>query len=213
MNYFLLANNKDIKQSTIDKLPLNEKTDTLVLFNFLFPLRFNNIKNYPNKICISRRRPVKDRLDSQILPGIKEYYCNMGTMKRNQDLFKEIYFLPCPHNLTHNPQSYTDNINLFNFDLDKVKCIDYNLSDMSKKLNYYRTGIQAEVSTGIIVHEYIKSIKQPEYNIILVAFNSGLTNFHDKKWETQYFLNEIEKQKCLTIDCYNVPDTYNGQLQ
>lgn len=210
MNYFLLANNYKLNISTINKLNLNLDTDVLILFNFLIPLKFEKIKNYSNKICISRRRPVKDRLDSKILPGVKEYYCNMGTMRENQHLFKQIYFLPCPHNLTHDPQSYTNNINLFDFDLEKVKCIDYSSSDMSKKLNYYRTGIQAEVSTGIIVHEYIKSIKKPEDNIILVAFNSGLTNFHDKKWETEYFLNEINQKKCLTIDCYNVPDTYNN---
>lgn len=210
MNYFLLANNKNIQQSTINKLILNEKTDILVLFNFLFPLKFDIIKNYSNKICISRKRPIKDRLDSKILPGIKEYYCNMGTMRENQDLFKEIYFLPCPDNLIHDPKSYTNNINLFNFDSNKIKCINYSSSEMSKKLNYYRTGIKAEVSTGIIVHEYIKSIKKLEDNIILVSFNSGLTNFHDKLWETNYFLNEINHKKCLTIDCYNVPDTYNN---
>lgn len=210
MNYFLLANNIDVKQSTVDKLPLNEKTDTLVLFNFLIPLKFDKIKNYTNKICISRRRPIQVRQDSKMLQGIKEYYCNMGNIRENQHLFKEIYFLPCPHNLTHNPQSYTDNINLFNFDLEKVKCIDYSSSNMSKKLNYYRTGIQTEVSTGIIAHEYIKSIKQSKDNITLVAFNSGVTKHHDKEWETQYFLNEINQQKCLTIDCYRAPYTYNN---
>jgi hypothetical protein len=210
MNYFLLANNKDIKQSTIDKLPLNEKTDMLVLFNFLIPLKFDKIKNYTNKICISRRRPIQGRQDSKMLQGIKEYYCNMGSIRENQHLFKEIYFVPCPHNLGKASKSYVDNIDLFKFDKEKVKCIEYVQSIISKKINYYRTGIQAGVSTGIIAHEYMKSIKQSKDNIILVAFNSGVTKYHDKEWETEYFLNEINQKKCLTIDCYNVPDTYNN---
>ena len=204
MNYFLLANNKDLSESTINKMSLNLETDVLVLFNFLFPMKFERIKYYKNKICISRRRPVKDRLDSKLYPGVKEYYCNMGVMREYQDLFKEIYFLACPNNMKDNPQSYIDNINLFKFDPSKIKCIDYTPNEMSKKLNYYRSGIKAEVSTGIIAHEYFKARKQKDDKIILVAFNSGLTNFHDKDWETEYFKNEISNNSCYAIDSYGI---------
>jgi|LakMenE18May11ns_1017448.scaffolds.fasta_scaffold9953287_3 hypothetical protein len=204
MNYFLLANNKDLSEITINKLNLNIDKDCLVLFNFLFPLKFHRIKNYPNKICISRRRPVKDRLDSKILPGIKEYYCNMGFMRENQHLFKEIYFLGCPHNMGNNFEDYNNHINLFNFDQEKIKCIDYNPAEMAKRLNYHRTGIKYEVSTGIIVNEYLQNIKKIEDNVILVAFNSGLTNFHDKEWETEYFQQQIVNKKCYCIDSYGI---------
>lgn len=203
MNYFLLANNKEISISTINRLNLNPETDLLIMFNFLIPLKFDYIKYYPNKICISRRRPIKDRLDSKYLIGIKEYYVNMGTMRELQDLFKQIFVLPCPNNMGKSAQEYIDHISLYNFDANKISCIDYNMNDLNKKLNYNRPGIQAEVSTGIIVYEYFKNSKQTEDKIILVAFNSGVSKFHDKNWETQYFLNEINNNYCYAIDSYN----------
>lgn len=203
MNYFLLANNKNFSQETIDKLNLHPENDVLVLFNFLIPLKFDKIKHYPNKICISRRRPVKDRLESKYLKNIKEYYVNLGTMRQQQDLFKKIYVLPCPNNMDKSYQEYEDHLALYNFDPNKLECMDYSMSDLNKKLNYFRSGIQAEVSTGIITYEYFKNIKLPEDKIILVAFNSGVSKFHDKDWETQYFLNEINNKYCYTIDSYN----------
>jgi hypothetical protein len=204
MNYFLLANNKDLSEVTINKLNLNFNEDILVLFNFLFPLKFDRIKDYPNKICVSRRRPIKDRLDSKLLPCIKEYYCNMGMMRLYQNLFKEIYFLGCPENMGKEVELYNQNIALFEFDNAKIKCIDYNPTEMAKRLNYHRTGIKDEVSTGIIVNEYLQNIKKIEDNIILVAFNSGLTNFHDKEWETEYFQQQIVNKKCYCIDSYGI---------
>jgi hypothetical protein len=204
MNYLLLANNKKISELTINKLKLNPENDVLVLFNFLIPMKFDAIQYYPNKICISRRRPIKDRLESKYLNGVKEYYVNIGIMKQLQNLFKKIYVLPCPNNMGKNTQEYEDHISLYNFDTEKLGCIDYAMNDLNKKLNYFRSGIQAEVSTGIIVYEYFKTIKLPEDNIILVAFDSGVSKFHDKDWETQYFLNEINNNYCYTIDSYGI---------
>lgn len=202
MNYFLLANNKEFSESTINKLRLNPDNDILVLFNFLVPLKFDSIRDYPNKICVSRRRPVKDRLESKYLEGIKEYYVNIGIMRELQHLFQKIYVLPCPHNMGQSSQEYIDHISLYNFDSDKIECLDYSIANFNAKLNYYRPGIQAEVSTGIIVYEYFKENKLLEDKIILVAFNSGVSKFHDKEWETQYFLNEINGGYCYCIDSY-----------
>jgi hypothetical protein len=204
MNYLLLANNKKISELTINKLKLNPDNDVLVLFNFLIPIKFNTIQYYPNKICISRKRPIKYRLESKYLNGVKEYYANMGIMRQLQNLFKKIYILPCPNNMGQNTQEYEDHISLYNFDTEKLGCINYAMDDLNKRLNYSRSGIQAELSTGIIVYEYFKSIKLPEDNIILVAFDSGVDKFHDKDWETQYFLNEINKNYCYTIDSYGI---------
>lgn len=202
MNYFLLANNRDIKQSTVDKLPLNEKTDTLVLFNFLMPLKFDKVRDYPNKICISRKRPIQSRLESSYIKGMKEYYVNLGVIRKLQNLFTEIYVLPCPHNMAKSQKDFEDHLALYNFDATKIKCIDYNINYLNKKLNYDRRGIQSEVSTGIVVYEYLKNIKSTEDKIILVSFDSGVSKFHDKDWETQYFTNEISNNFCYAIDSY-----------
>lgn len=204
MNYFLLANNKNFSEKTINKLNLNIDNDILVLFNFLIPLKFDKIRDYPNKICISRKRPIKDRLDSKYIPGIKEYYVNMGNIKQQEYLFKEIYFLPCPDNVGKLSQEYKDHISLYNFDTNKLKCIDYNINNFNNKLKYRRSGIQAEVSTGIIVHEYFKDAKQTEDKIILVAFDSGVSKFHDKDWEIEYFKNEISNNLCYALDSYGI---------
>ena len=204
MNYFLLANNRNFSQETIDKLKIHPDHNTLVLFNFLIPLKFDFVKNYPNKICISRKRPIKDRLDSKYIPGIKEYYINMGTIRESQDLFREIYLLPCAHNMGNVSKDYENHTALYEFDPAKIKCIDYNMNILNAKLHYYRSGIQAEVSTGIIVHDYLKNIKKPEDKIVLVAFNSGVSKFHDKDWETNYFLDEINTKQCYAIDSYGI---------
>ena len=168
MNYLLLANNKKISELTINKLKLNPENDVLVLFNFLIPMKFDAIQYYPNKICISRRRPIKDRLESKYLNGVKEYYVNIGIMRQLQNLFKKIYILPCPNNMGKNTQEYEDHISLYNFDTEKLGCIDYAMNDLNKKLNYSRSGIQAEVSTGIIVYEYFKTIKHSGLSAIII---------------------------------------------
>lgn len=204
MNYFLLANNKNFSQETINKLNLNIDNDILVLFNFLIPLKFNKIRDYPNKICISRKRAIEHRLISEYIPNIKEYYANLGTIKRLQNLFKEIYILPCPDNLDKLSQEYKEHISLYNFDTNKLRCIDYNMNSLNRKLNYERSGIQTEVSTGIIVYEYFKQMKQPSDELFLVAFNSSLDEYHDKDWETEYFQNEISNQQCYAIDSYGI---------
>ena len=208
MNYFLLANNKEFSESTVNKLKLDPNNDILVLFNFLIPLKFDKVKDYPNKICISRERPIKYRLDSTTIDGIKEYYCNMGTMRKFQDLFTEIYFLPCPANISSQTLSkeYIDHISLFNFDFDKIKCIDinYDIRETTKRLNYRLGDKPVEASTGVIIYNYLKNTKQKNDSIILVSFNSNLDKiYHDPEWETTYFLNEINNKNCYTIDSYN----------
>jgi hypothetical protein len=201
MNYFLIANNTKLSESTIYKLNLNIDIDVLVLFNFLIPLKFNNIKYYPNKFCISRKRPKLSRQISKIDSNLQEFYCNMSDIKNNESLFKQIYFIPCPDDIEQDSISYKENIEAFSFDTSKLKCFHYNLHDLRNKLKYPGIYTRYEVSTGIIAYDFLKQ-ENPYNKIILVGFTSELSMFHEAEWEKNYFLNELYSKNCYAIDSY-----------
>ena len=77
MKYYIIANNTELTQESIDKLELNGK-NLLVLFNYLWPLRFQEVLDYENKICISRK--VSER-SSQV-----EKYANIKQIHTDQEL-------------------------------------------------------------------------------------------------------------------------------
>jgi hypothetical protein len=199
MNYFLLANNNNFDWSILDTIV--KDTDILVVFNFLIPLKNKKILSHPNKICFSRKRPTGHRQNSSIYPGLKEFYCNMSMIKTYQNKFKEIYFVPCTKNIKIDAKSYIDNINAFEFNKEKIKCMPYDLHTLRQKLKYPGIGIRYEVSTGIIAYDFLKQ-ENPYNKIILVGFTSELSIFHEAEWERLYFLNEIYNNNCYTINSY-----------
>lgn len=201
MNFFLLANNNNFDWSEISNR--NTDTDILVLFNFLLPLNNSYILSYPNKICVSRKRPIKHRQVSTIDSSIREFYCNMGQIKKYESLFNKVYFIPCPHNLENDSQDYEQNIDIFEYSKEKIECIPYNLHETRKELNYPGVGIQYEVSTGIIAYNYFKKLNEIN-KVILVGFTSELSRFHECEWEKNYFLNEIHSTRCFAIDSYGI---------
>lgn len=209
MNYFLIANNRNnnILKTSIDKLSLDPTNDIVVLFNFLFPMKYSKIRNHTNKICVSRLRPINYRQTSIFDKNIKEFYCNMSVIKNNEQLFEEIYFVPCPYLMGKNSESYIENVNLFRYNVEKLKCFEYDIEKMRKKLNYTATGLKYQVSTGVIYYNLLKDTKI-EDNIILVAFTSEMTDHHECDWEKNYFLNEINSGKCYSIDSYGITNFY-----
>jgi len=59
------------------------------------------------------------------------------------------------------------------------------------------------MSSGIIVYEYLKKIKEPYDDIILLGFTSELAKkFHNDDWESRYFRSQIKKNICKSIGCY-----------
>lgn len=208
MNYFLIANNKRLSEETINKLYLNNNRDIIVVFNFLLPFKFPTIKNYPNKICVSRRNIVSERRASTIDSSVKDFYSNMSYLKTNQHLFQKIYFVPCPIDMGSDCQSYIDNINFFQYDKSKIDYISHKRQDINKRLGYPGTGIKSEVSTGILYFDFLQKTKDINDQIILVAFTSELSQYHEKDWEKEYFLNKVQKKECYAIDSYNVTNFF-----
>lgn len=203
MNYFLVSNNKKIDNTTIKKISFNMDNDLIVLFNFLFPLKFKDIYYYQNKICVSRKRILKERQISKIDPKIKEYYCNMSKIKDHQEFFKQIIFVPSPSNIKNHEKEFQDNIEAFKFDTNKLFYISQNIQDIIKELNYIGTGIKGEISTGLLTYYFLKkNISNKLDKIILVGFTSELSNYHESEWEKNYFLDQIYSGKCYSIDSY-----------
>lgn len=205
MNYFIIANNKDLQQSTINKVFFNIDNNIIVLFNFLLPLKFKEIFFHKNKICISRKRIIKERQISKLYPNIREYYCNMSGIKYHEKFLTEILFIPCPQNITGYEKEFQDNIDVFDFDKQKISCISVDMKDIRNKLRYTGTGIKSEISTGLLAYYYLQAfIKKPQDKIILVGFTSQLSGYHEAEWEKNYFLDQIYSGKCFVVDSYGI---------
>ena len=180
MKYYIIANNTKIKEESIDKLEL-DGTNKVVLFNYLWPLRFSKILDYPNKICISRKNSNFER---------PEKYANIEQIRIDQDIFTEIYFHPHPSHMSEKgSETYQKAIDNYTFDKDKLKIIDKN------------------ISTDIIAMEYFSEIKHPEDEIVLVGFTSTLSNkYHNPQWEKLYILNQINQNRFSFIQCYGLDE-------
>jgi len=195
MKYYIIANNTKITEESIDKLEL-DGINKIVLFNYLWPLRFSKILDYPNKICISRKNANFER---------PEKYANIEQIGIDQDIFTEIYFHPHPSHMSDKcSETYQKAIDNYNFKKDKLKIIDKNLSNIRSKIGY---PLGKNISTGIIAMEYFSEIKHPEDEIVLVGFSSALSNkYHNPQWEKLYILNQINQNRFSFIQCYGLDE-------
>ncbi len=201
MKYYIIANNTQITQQSINKLELDGK-NILVLFNYLWPLRFQEILDLENKICISRKgtcyKHSKDRPNK---------YFNIVQISKDQELFKKIYFLPHPSKLPIADRGvFSREIERYNFDKDKLGILDYNFINPNNRLSYpYPSTKNLSMSTGLQAYEYFKNTKNNNDDIILVGFDSNVSNcWHNSRWEKLYMLRQIYMNRCKFIQCYGL---------
>jgi len=194
MKYYIIANNIELTQESIDKLELDGE-NLLVLFNYLWPLRFQEVLDYDNKICISRKTAERKH-------G-KEAYANIKQLKQDQELFKKIYFHTHPSYMSEiSKRFYQREIDKYRFDDDKLGILDPNKTNIRNKVGY-PSG--KNISTGMIAYEYFMDVKNYRDEIILVGFNSKIsTKFHNSQWEKLYMLRQIYMNRCKFIQCYGL---------
>lgn len=193
MKYYIIANNTQLTQESIDKIDL-DGNNVLVLFNYLWPLRFNSIIEYANKICISR----------QTIPGErKEKYANIAGIRTSQDLFKKIYFHVHPSQMSiQHGLSYQKEIDNYSFESSKLGILDSDLINIRKDIGY---PLGKSISTGLFMIEYLSRTKSPEDQIIIVGFTSDISNkHHNSQWEKLYMLHQINLNKYSFIQSYGL---------
>lgn len=193
MKYYIIANNTQLTQESIDKIDL-DGNNVLVLFNYLWPLRFNSIIEYANKICISR----------QTIPGErKEKYANIAGIRTSQDLFKKIYFHVHPSQMSiQHGLSYQKEIDNYSFESSKLGILDSDLINIRKDIGY---PLGKSISTGLFIVEYLSRKKFPEDQIIIVGFTSDISNkHHNSQWEKLYMLNQINMNRYSFIESYGL---------
>jgi|TARA_B100001094_G_scaffold330609_1_gene396242 hypothetical protein len=202
MKYYIIANNTKITQQSINKLELDGE-NLLVLFNYLWPLRFQEVLDYENKICISRKGTCRKHSNDR-----PNRYFNIVNIRGDQDLFKKIYFLPHPSQTSITNRGVLEReIAQHNFDKKKLGILDSNFINPNNHLLYPLIAGTISMSTGLQAYEYFKNTKNNNDDIILVGFDSNVSNsWHNSRWEKMYMLRQIYMDKCDFIQCYGLTE-------
>lgn len=198
MRYVLIANNKTLSKDTIDNLELDPVSDIVVLFNTMIPLKYDKIKNHHRKWWIGRQLPIKEDKPGRSYAGIDD-------AKKYEDLFERLCVHTNPHRMpdNHEDKAYLiERLDSYNFNPDKFFTLEPESDGIRQAIGYPKG---KNMSSGIIVYEYIKKTKQVYDDILLVGFTSELTkSFHNDDWEGRYFREQIKKNLCKTIGSYEL---------
>ena len=198
MRYILIANNKKLSKSVIENLELNPTGDIVVLFNTMMPIKYDKIKNHPRIWWIGRQLPVKEEK-----PG--RSYAGIDLAKEHEHRLERICVHTCPQLMGDSSvdKSYLlDKVESYNFDPDKLFCMEPESNDTRKRIGYPKG---KNMSSGVIVYEWIKIIKEVYDEIYLVGFTSELTkSFHNDNWEGIFFRDQIKRNLCKTIGSYEL---------
>ena len=189
MIYYLLANNNDIQQSHIDQIDL-DNYNVIVLFNHMIPMKFDRVRNYSKKYLIAR---LNIELDDYSLP-----YAGTDKLTDYKNSFSKIFFHPCEDSIGEKykeiHKKYLRNVGINN---SVIECMESQTFGLKDKLKYPRF---KNMSTGLIVYNYIRSIKNTYDKICLVGFTSQIcVSYHSASWEAKFFREERIKENYYTI--------------
>lgn len=198
MNFYLIANNRNYSKKNLGCLKLDDN-DKIVLFNYMYPFfSFDNIKNHPNKIYISRELATFFNKYNPNYPTKIYPYAGMKEISRYQHYFKKIIFHSHPDYM---PQ-YKKNICLkfideLKIDKTKIAQLEPFSFQIKNQINY---ASNKSLSTGLIAYLCLQRIISSDDTITLVGFSSNIANkYHDKHWENTFFANEVSNAKCKSI--------------
>ncbi len=181
MNYFLIANNDQITDKTIENLPIKEK-DIIILYNRQMPLKWNKIKEHKNKWLFLRKMRIG--------------FHGENLINKNKSLFNNIYLtgcLPIEYEILDDFKKKYKIENVYRY-------VD-NESDIKNFISFDKGKYP---QTGLISYIFIKS-KYNYENIYLIGFTNdyktGLWSGHSKKTEQEYFKKELlENKKLIKIN-------------
>ena len=163
-NIYLIGNNTEINDNTINKLNINDD-DLIVLFNKQIVLNFNKIKNHKNKVIFLRRKEKKN-----FYHGLDEYL-------KNKENYKEVFyilnwFVSTDFENNKKIYEYIDENNIFKNKLPQSGFIAYNyFKTLLKNTNNTTSKIYLIGFTNIYKH--------------------GLWEGHDKDIEQNFYKNEL----------------------
>lgn len=197
MNYYLIANNKNISKKILNDISLDSNS-CLVLYNFLYPINIcPKLLEHKNIIYISRQ--VSSFLDNY-KKNIKNIfpYAGMSLAKKYENYFQKIIFHSNPNYLSEPRKTlYKNFIDEINFNPKKLGMLEPYSINIRNKINY---PLGKNMSTGIISYVYFKNIITSNDTIFLVGFSSNISKkHHDHTFEKNFFLTEINNKKCRVI--------------
>jgi len=205
MKHILIANNENITEKTIDSLDIKDD-DFIFLFNHMYPLKFNKIKNHKNLICVLRFKLNKD-----IMSGFKEYYFN-------NTIFKKVLIFYSRKLVTKKEKRILDKYKNF---IEKEKILDYTsiYKKASDKLKITYPSGSCTLGFSLLIYllykniEAISDFKSDEKlpvirNVSDMTFNDNipLKNSTDIAIDK---INNIEKEKIVLVGFTGI---YNGNL-
>ena len=174
MNFFLIANNEEIKDKTIEDLPIKEE-DVVILYNKQIPLKWKKIKEHKNKWLFLRAK--------------EGGYHGENLLSKNKDLYSDI-ILTGPF-----LDQKKDNFKI------KIKDIKrYSYEKDINELGIFKNDKSPQ--TGLVSFIYIKN-KFSYENIYLIGFTNnyktGIWHKHSKDIEQSFYRSEIKNNKIKWI--------------
>lgn len=173
MDYYLIANNEQITDKTIENLNI-KKCDIIILFNKQHPLKWDKIKEHENKYLVLRK--------------FERGFHGQDNLKNCNILYNKIIFMSDTH---------IDNTDISKLITAKQIDIDVIISD-NIDYNKYVNFKDKIPQTGLITYLFVKN--NFSYNkIYLIGFTNeyikGIWKGHSKEIEQSFYKNEIETNK------------------
>jgi hypothetical protein len=198
VKYILIGNNQNIDENTIKKINIDDD-DYIILFNHCFPLKFQKIREHPNKIVFIRRNHLKS-------------YWGINEVIENFNIFNEIIPFSTNHKIDKHIKTLNDILDkrvpenkekiLSKVNFKSITFIQKILKNLTPKYNKEKVP-----TSGFIAYQYFKNIKQNIDNIILVGFTliynnniCGGSECHDGLYEIEYYKNELNNNNLIKID-------------
>jgi hypothetical protein len=176
MNYFLIANNDEITDKTIDNLQIKEE-DVIILYNRQMPLKWRKIKDHQNKILFLRKK--------------EGGYHGENLLSKNKYLYKEI--------ILTGPTINVDEIDTYKNKYLLSRVLKYSYSVYIEELNIFPKDKSPQ--SGLISYIYI--LNNFEYiKIYLIGFTNDYKTWrkHSKDIEQNFYKKELEKGFIIKID-------------
>lgn len=189
MNYVLFANNKKFTKEFLDNITY-ETNDQLILFNSMMPFTISDkIKYHANKIVVCRSRATFFQ-NGTINKKVPWPYAGIEIAAQYCSLFQKII----PH--CHMDFLNKEKKEIFNNYMDKLNIPKNKIGMLEPESKDIRETIQypsgKNMSTGVIVYEWVKKIKKDKDKIVLIGFSSEIVEkYHNKSWEKNFFNQEL----------------------
>jgi len=195
MNYYLIANNPDIKLNTFNKIPHIAATDIVVTFNHCLPMNSLDINEY--SLYHFSRRSFNRKIP----------YSGLHIIDKIKDKFEKIFLYPHPDSIRQQQKKTVHDYikNHTSFSLDEISHMpgfgQNKLTVETRKFLSQRHNKISNMSMGLIGYLFLKQNKSPEDTIYLIGFTHKMNkNKHNAEGERDFFAKEQGDGLCHIIN-------------